>query len=105
MHRGKRWSLHWSSAHLYAKQVELRAQCAAQGRGERAKEGMQRSANLPYACWSQHCQPLFCKSPLFVEGERVPFSAKQEKGGQLFSGGALISIVLRQKKLLPSFSY
>lgn len=47
--------------------------------------------------------PLYCKSPLCVEGERAPFSADQSKEGQLFSGGALISIVLRQENSRPPF--
>lgn len=81
----------------------MSGELSVQLRGEgRAGEGMQRSANLPYACWSKRCQPPFCKSPLFVEERACPIQCRLGKGGgQLFSGGALISIVLMQKKLKP----
>lgn len=49
--------------------------------------------------------PFSARALCLSRGERVPFNADQRKGGQLFSGGALISIALTQKKLLPPFSY
>lgn len=45
-------------------------------------------------------QELFCLS----RGECVPFSTDHKEGGQLFSGGALISIA-DAEKLQPSIPY
>lgn len=101
MHRGKRWSLHWSDAHLYAKWVESSVSGGREGR----RRAMQRSANLPYACWSQRRQPLFLQGPFVCWGESVSHSMQTRRRGGQFCGGALISIALTQKKLQPLFSY
>lgn len=49
--------------------------------------------------------PFSARALCLSKRERVPFNADQKKGGQLFSGGALISIALSQKKLQPPSSY
>lgn len=88
----------WTTAHLYAKWEEIWVCVCKMGVGD----GMQRSASLPYACWSHCRQPLFCKSPLFVEEWACPIQVRRE---QLFSRGAPIWIVPMQKKPQPHFSY